>query len=940
MNKPLSRLIVVLLISIPLFLSCSNTAKSPYTSEKASISIVLENSNGQRSATSVIDTVGKLVRIGLSAYLPNYILTVSLVIAKSSADTDTVITFIKSTQWADTQWIEKKFQSAGKRTVTVVAAIQEAPPCTLSAEIIIAAKPVRIFTQPKDSTVDENGSVTFSAVAAGAGPYTYQWYKGDTAISGAIQGSLVINPVLAASAGSYSCVIKDQWGDSAQTVAAVLTVTNVNRPPVPQPQNLSTVQNTAFSIVLTATDPDGDPISVWKIDTLPTHGTCTLTDSTKPNLTYAPANNFIGTDYFTFKAYDGALWSTNSARISIRIDTNKIAPKINQPLIAQTVNKGDSAVFTVGINTDVFPAPMYSWYKDGTLLVSNNFNIFKKTNIVPDDSGYYSVVVSNSVGKDSCGTKLTVRVAPVLTAKLPAATTVVAGAATALSVDIAAGTTPAPAYQWYFNDTVITGATARQYSKTWAVSDAGTYKVVVSNAAGKDSSSTVLSVNVPPSIASQPQSQTVVVGQSVTFSVSATGTPPLSYQWYKNDTAISGATSSSYSILNVKVADTGTYAVTVSNGVLPNATSNGAVLTVNPAKPGPLTYSQNPAIYGVGIAISTNTCTNGGGAASSFSITPALSGGLSFNTVDGSITGKPTVTSAQTVYKVKATNVTGTDSVNLTITVNPTFTVTYNGNGLTAGTCPIDSNLYIQGATVTVKGNTGTLVKTNYTFAGWNIAADGSGATYKALESYTIGNSNVTLYAKWDQTTFYDDFEDGVINPAWYSVADMSESGGNLRGNSGHAYVKIFSDSLMQTDSLVLTTCTWVPGSWMDDPTGETDGIYFLLANTFHSVVIDHHMHESSGGSTKNRTMRVLVDGSNQYEINAGINKYFKMIYIPARRIDCYYCDDGITWTFLYTVNLAFDFIPTYAGFSVYTDYPQASGASFFQMKSYISGGN
>jgi uncharacterized protein (TIGR02145 family) len=64
--------------------------------------------------------------------------------------------------------------------------------------------------------------------------------------------------------------------------------------------------------------------------------------------------------------------------------------------------------------------------------------------------------------------------------------------------------------------------------------------------------------------------------------VSATGSNPLSYQWYVGGTAISGATSSSYSIPNVQAANAGNYTVTISNGTLPNATSNGAVLTVAP----------------------------------------------------------------------------------------------------------------------------------------------------------------------------------------------------------------------------------------------------------------------------------------------------------------------------------------------------------------------
>src|SRR5215469_15424422 len=52
--------------------------------------------------------------------------------------------------------------------------------------------------------------------------------------------------------------------------------------------------------------------------------------------------------------------------------------------------------------------------------------------------------------------------------------------------------------------------------------------------------------NLPPQITTQPQSQTVVLGQPVTFTVAATGTDPLSYQWQRNGSPVSGATSTSY----------------------------------------------------------------------------------------------------------------------------------------------------------------------------------------------------------------------------------------------------------------------------------------------------------------------------------------------------------------------------------------------------------
>ena len=77
------------------------------------------------------------------------------------------------------------------------------------------------------------------------------------------------------------------------------------------------------------------------------------------------------------------------------------------------------------------------------------------------------------------------------------------------------------------------------------------------------------------------------------------------------------------------------------------------------------------------------------------------------------------------------------------------YSVTYNGNGNTGGTVPVDENTYSAGATVTVAGNTGNLVKTGYTFAGWNSSADGSGTNRAVGSTFDIDSGAVNLYAKW-----------------------------------------------------------------------------------------------------------------------------------------------------------------------------------------------
>src|SRR3984957_75820 len=143
-------------------------------------------------------------------------------------------------------------------------------------------------------------------------------------------------------------------------------------------------------------------------------------------------------------------------------------------------------------------------------------------------------------------------------------------------------------FQWQKNSATIAGATSATYTTPAATSadNGSTFSVTVTHSTQSVASSpATLTVNGPPSITSQPANQSVSVGQTATFSVTATGTAPLSYQWQKNQVNIPGATSSSFTTPATTLADSGTsFQVIVTNPVS-SLTSNAATLTVNAASP-------------------------------------------------------------------------------------------------------------------------------------------------------------------------------------------------------------------------------------------------------------------------------------------------------------------------------------------------------------------
>jgi hypothetical protein len=163
----------------------------------------------------------------------------------------------------------------------------------------------------------------------------------------------------------------------------------------------------------------------------------------------------------------------------------------------------------------------------------------------------------------------------------PASQTVEAGGNAAFTVT-ASGAFPL-AYQWLFNGSAISGATATNYNVTGVTTNTtGSYTVVVSNHFGSVvSAGAILALPLPPAIATQPLSTTNWLEDSVSFDAAASGAAPLDYQWLFNGTPIAGATTNSYS-LTVSSASAGDYSLVVTN-LAGSVTSQVATLRLRPA---------------------------------------------------------------------------------------------------------------------------------------------------------------------------------------------------------------------------------------------------------------------------------------------------------------------------------------------------------------------
>ena len=438
------------------------------------------------------------------------------------------------------------------------------------------------------------------------------------------------------------------------------------------------------------------------------------------------------------------LWgATGTTTLTITVNPPATAPTITAQPTSQTVTAGQTATFSVTANGT---APLsYQWRKNGANITGANSSSYTTPATTTADSGStFSVVVTNSAGNaTSNNATLTVNaaaVAPSITSQ-PTSQTVTAGQ-TATFAASANGTAPL-SYQWRKNGANITGANSSSYTTpaTTTADSGSTFSVVVTNAAGSaTSNNAALTVNaaaVAPSITSQPASQTVTAGQTATFAVSATGTSPMSYQWMKNGTAISGAMSSSYSTPATTTSDSGsTFSVVITNSV-GHATSNGATLTVNQASVVAPSITTQPA----------NQTVNAGQTAT-FSVLATGTAPLSYQ------------------WRKNGTNITGANASSYTTPVTTTadtgssFSVVV---GNSAGSIPSTNATLTVNSVPTVRGGGNLILSTN------RLVFYAEGTTAPAAKAVKITSSNGSAMT----------FTAEVYGGSWVSV---TPSGGTTPG--------------------------------------------------------------------------------------------------------------------------------------------------------------
>jgi len=489
-----------------------------------------------------------------------------------------------------------------------VAVTNQSGSATSSSAVltVLPANAPVFTTQPFNQTVPSGATATLEVAVSAAPVPTYQWQistdggsnwtnlaDGGANPSYAGVTTEMLTIAAASTNGNRYRVIATNTHGTATSAAVVVFVTPIGNFAAPvftgQPSNQTAAApaSTSFSVMVTGTE---TPTVQWQVSTnggstwadlanaAPYSGVATTTLSINPT-----ALGLSQTQYRCIATNSSGTTTSNAATLTVGVP-----PAIGTPPAGQSIVSGTTATLNVVANGT---APLtYQWYQgtspSTTTPIGGATSSSFTTPALTSTTSYWVRVTNGFGSADSVTATITVGTPPVIGTQ-PASQSIVAGTTATVTV-VVIGTAPLT-YQWYQGaspsaTTPIGGATSISYT-TPALTNSTSYWVRVTNAFGSaDSATAAISVGTAPAISTQPASQSIVSGATATVSVVATGTAPLTYQWYQGaspstTTPIGGATSSSYT--TPVLTNTTGYWVRVSNG-FGSADSATATIAVTP----------------------------------------------------------------------------------------------------------------------------------------------------------------------------------------------------------------------------------------------------------------------------------------------------------------------------------------------------------------------
>jgi hypothetical protein len=396
----------------------------------------------------------------------------------------------------------------------------------------------------------------------------------------------------------------------------------------------------------------------WYLDSSPVGG------ATGSTWTYTPHSSGAHTAYCAVE---------DSATTPYSIESNKASVSVNSELsisispTSATLDVPQSQLFNSSVLGGTSPYS-YQWYLKGAS-VSGATN--PTWTFTPASAGSYTVYVNVTDATSAIATSSTATVkvnGQLSTSILPGSATLDANQSQNFTSIVSGGTSPY-SYQWYFNGSLVNGATNASW--TFTPLSAGTYQVYLiitdSLSVQATSAASTVTVNPLPSATISPSSVVIDTGQFVYFMSSAEGgTPPFTYQWYLNGSLVDGATGASW----FTPLSTGTYQVylIVTDSLGAQTASPTSTVTVNPLP----SVTINPAYATLDLGQSETFTSNPANGTSPYSYQWYLNGTPVSGATNQTWTFTPISTGPCQIHLVITDNVsTAATSNTVNVNVNP-----------------------------------------------------------------------------------------------------------------------------------------------------------------------------------------------------------------------------------------------------------------------------
>ncbi len=433
----------------------------------------------------------------------------------------------------------------------------------------------QVTSQPAGQTLCAGDSLSLTVTAVGTAPLTYEWRRSGTLIPDQTGPMLQINATTPADSGTYQVTVRNACGSDLS--ASVSVVVRALPTILVHPTSQSACPGASVTFSVSATTTFGMLGYQWRRNGINIAGAngATLTRS--------------GISTADVGEYDCVV-SNPCGSITSDAASLTIAglPSITSQPAGQTICVGRP--FTLAVTATGLGTLRFQWLRNNTAVSGGSAATFTRASATAADAGSYTCRVSNNCGSVvSDAAVLVLGQAPAITAQ-PRGTSACPGGSASFTI---AANGQELTFRWRRGTTEladgghISGVNSPELviSPVSPADAAISYNCVVTGVCASVTSNNVaLTVASAPSIQTQPTNRTAAIGASVTFSLIATGTAPLTFQWRKDGSNLPGATTSSLTINPVQQASAAGYDCVVTNNC-GSVTSNVATLTINTSPP-------------------------------------------------------------------------------------------------------------------------------------------------------------------------------------------------------------------------------------------------------------------------------------------------------------------------------------------------------------------